>query len=267
MAATAIQYQHVDLSHGKTRYIEAGAGPPVILIHGFPFHHSADSWWPNIPALASQFRVLAPDCVGWSPSDFFDQAYSFAYITDFVREFQDALEIRSSHIVGTSMGGWIAGLLCYESPDRVDRCVQTGHNGIGARANPGMTNWTDESNDDIREWLDQCTKGAPVDAEGLIEERIVKAHEPGRKGAFAKLAHHMGDGETRRRYDLNRRLPRITVPTLFIWGRTDPSFNLAEQATALTPGSELVVLECGHNVPFEDAEGFNRATTAFLSGR
>src|SRR6266545_7425754 len=116
MAATAIQYQHVDLSHGKTRYIEAGAGPPVILIHGFPFHHSADSWWPNIPALASQFRVLAPDCVGWPPSDFFDQAYSFAYITDFVREFQDALEIRSSHIVGTSRAAGSPGSSVMRAP-------------------------------------------------------------------------------------------------------------------------------------------------------
>jgi pimeloyl-ACP methyl ester carboxylesterase len=127
MAATAVQYQYVTLSHGKTRYIEAGTGHPLILIHGFPFHHSADSWWPNIDGLASEFRVLAPDCVGWSPSDYFDQAYSFAYVTDFIREFQDALSISSSHIVGTSMGGWIAGLLSYESPDRVDRAVQTGH--------------------------------------------------------------------------------------------------------------------------------------------
>jgi len=264
MTATAVQYKYVTLSHGRTRYIEAGTGYPVILIHGFPFHNSADSWLPNIDALATEFRVLAPDCMGWSPSDYFDQAYSFAYLVDFIREFQDAFDIDSSHVVGTSMGGWIAGLLAYESPDRVEKCVQTGHNGIGARANPGMTNWKDESDEGIKAWLLACTKGANIDVAALIKDRLEKAHEPGRKEAFTKLAHHMGEGKTRERYDLNRRLPRVKVPTLYIWGRTDPSFNLAQVAKDLTPGSKLVVLECSHNVPVEDPAGFNKATLEFL---
>jgi pimeloyl-ACP methyl ester carboxylesterase len=102
---SALQCQHVSLSHGRTRDIEAGQGDPLILIHGFPFHHSADSWLPNIDGLAAEFRVLAPDCVGWSPSDVLDEAYSFAYLTDFMREFQDALGLPRSHIVGSSMGG------------------------------------------------------------------------------------------------------------------------------------------------------------------
>ena len=65
---------------------------------------SADDWLLNIDALATRFRVLAPDCLGWSPSDYFDQEYSFACLTDFVREFQDALGLSSSHIIGASMG-------------------------------------------------------------------------------------------------------------------------------------------------------------------
>jgi pimeloyl-ACP methyl ester carboxylesterase len=260
----AIQYRYVTLSHGQTRYIEVGQGHPVILVHGFPFHHSADSWLPNIDALATEFRVLAPDCLGWSPSDVLGEEYSFAYLTDFVREFQDALGIRSSHVVGSSMGGWIAGLLAYESPNRVEKVVQTGHNGIGALPNASMTNWKPESDDAIRDWLLQVARGTGVDVEALVEERLRKAHEPGRVEAFAKLARHMGDGATRKRYDLLRRLPLITVPTLYVWGRQDHSFPVAEQARQLTPGSELVVLDCGHNVSHEAAEEFNRAVLAFL---
>jgi pimeloyl-ACP methyl ester carboxylesterase len=261
---TALQYKYVTLSHGKTRYIEAGQGHPLILIHGFPFHHSADSWLPNIDALATGFRVLAPDCVGWSPSDFLDEEYSFAYVTDFFREFQDALGIRSSHVVGSSMGGWIAGLLAYESPNRVDKAVQTGHNGIGALPNAGMTNWKPESDDAIRDWLLKVTRGIDVDVDALVAERLQKAHEPTRVAAFAKLARHMGAGATRSRYDLLRRLPLVTVPTLYVWGRQDQSFPVAEQAKQLTPGSELVVLECGHNVPFEAPDEFNQAVLAYL---
>ena len=262
---SALQYNNVTLSHGRTRYIEAGRGHPLILIHGFPFHHSADSWLPNIDALAGEFRVLAPDCVGWSPSDVLNEAYSFAYLTDFIREFQDALGLRRSHIVGSSMGGWIAGLLAYESPNRCDKVVQTGHNGIGALPNAGMTNWKGESDESIRDWLAKVTRGrTDIDAAALIAERLEKAHEPGRMDAFAKLAHHMGDGATRQRYDLLRRMPLTTVPTLYIWGRTDHSYDVADQAHQLTPGSQLVVLECGHNVPFEDPAGFNQAVLTFL---
>jgi pimeloyl-ACP methyl ester carboxylesterase len=261
---TAVQYRYVDLSHGKTRYLEAGHGHPLLLVHGFPFHHSADSWLPNVETLATQYRVLAPDCVGWSPSDYLDEEYSFAYLTDFLREFQDALGLRSSYVVGSSMGGWIAGLLSYESPNRVDKAVQTGHNGIGALPNAGMTNWKPESDEAIAHWLRQATKGIDVDVEALIAERLEKAHEPGRIEAFAKLARHMGNGATRQRYDLLRRLPLITVPTLYVWGRHDHSFPIAEQARQLTPGSQLVALECGHNVPFEAPTEFNRAVLAFL---
>jgi pimeloyl-ACP methyl ester carboxylesterase len=264
MTAIATSYKYVALSHGNTRYIEAGTGDPVIFIHGFPFHHSADSWLPNVDAIAREFRVLAPDCMGWAPSDVLDEPYSFAYLVDFIREFQDALGIRQSHVVGTSMGGWIAGLLAYESPHRVRKVVQTGHNGIGARPNPGMTNWQDEGDQEIAEYLRATGKVAGVDVEGLVKERLEKAHEPGRKAAFAKMAHHMGDGPTRVRYDLNRRLPLTTVPTLFIWGKTDPTIALAQRANELTSGSELVLLECGHNLPFEDPDGFNQAVIEFL---
>jgi pimeloyl-ACP methyl ester carboxylesterase len=264
--ATAAQYRYVTLSHGKTRYLEEGTGHPVILIHGFPFHHSADSWWLNIGSLATRFRVLAVDCVGWGPSNYLDEPYSFAYLVDFIREFQDALGIESSHIVGTSMGGWIAGLLAYESPDRVDRLIQTGHNGIGARPNAGMTNWSGESDDEIREWLHRFLRAnPPIDVEALIEERIQTAHSPGRFDAFAKMAHHMGDGDTRRRYDLKRRLPHLKVPTLYVWGKSDGTLPLSEEAKRLTPGSELVVLDCGHFVPSEVPEEFNEVALDFLT--
>jgi 2-hydroxy-6-oxonona-2,4-dienedioate hydrolase len=263
-AAMAIQYQQVTLSHGKTRYIEAGQGDPVILIHGAPFQRSADDWRPNLDALASRFRVLAPDCVGWSPSDLFDQEYSFAYLTDFVREFQDALGIKRSHVIGASMGGWIAALLCYESPDRVEKCIQTGHNGVGARPNLGMVNWKPPTDDAIRDWVRKVAKGTETDVEAMAEERVRKAHEPGRFEAFGKIMRHMGDGPTRERYDVLRRLPHITTPTLFVWGKQDPSFPLADKARDATPGSKLVVLDCGHDVNIEAPQEFNQAALEFL---
>jgi pimeloyl-ACP methyl ester carboxylesterase len=74
----------------------------------------------------------------------------------------------------------------------------------------------------------------------------------------------MGDAETRRRYDVNPRLPYITTPTLYIWGRQDASFPVAEQAHRLTPGSRLEVLDCGHDVNIDAPEEFNKLALEFL---
>ncbi len=266
MVATAVQFQYVTLSHGKTRYIEAGAGHPVILLHSSGLQSGADDWLLNVPALAQRYRVLAPDMLGWGLGDHLDQEYSFAYLTDFIREFQDALGLRSSHIVGASMGGWLAGLLSYESPDRVDRVVVTGHNGVDPVPNEHMSNFRPPTDEAIREWVLKTAKGSGVDAEAVAGARIRKAHEPGVVDAFAKIMRHMGDMSTRRRYDMVRRFPHITSPTLYIWGSKDRSFPKAELAHKLTPNSQLLVLDCGHFVAMEVPEEFNRATIDFLGG-
>jgi pimeloyl-ACP methyl ester carboxylesterase len=264
MTTTDIAYKYVSLSHGKTRYIDAGAGHPVIFIHGAPFMRSADDVLPILEPLASRFRVLSPDCVGWPPSDQLNEEYSFAYITDFVREFQNALGVSRSHIIGSSMGGWIANLLCYESPHRVDKAIVTGHNGVGARPNQGMVDWRVPSDEAIRNWIVRVTKVSNVDIERMISERIAGAHDAKVVESFGKIMRHMGASETRRRYDVLPRLPYITVPTLYVWGRTDASFPVAEEAHRLTPGSRLEVLECGHDTSVDAPDEFCKLALEFL---
>lgn len=259
------EYKYVTLDHGKTRYIEAGSGHPVIFIHGAPFQRSADDFLLNIDLLATRFRVLIPDCVGWMPSDTRDEEYSLAYITDFVREFQDALGITSSHIIGASMGGWIAALLAYESPDRVDKAIQTGHNGVGPLPNAGMLNWKPPSDDSIRQWYARITKGLDVDTDAMANERIQYAHDPEVTSRFAKVMKHMGDARTRERYEVLKRLPFVKVPTLYAWGRTDNSFKFAEEAKNRTKGSQLVVFECGHDVTVDLPQEFNKVALDFLA--
>ena len=67
--AQAITTKEVTLSHGKTRYLEAGTGHPLILIHGVSVVGGADDFRPAIDLLSPHYRVLAPDMLGWPPSD------------------------------------------------------------------------------------------------------------------------------------------------------------------------------------------------------
>src|SRR5246500_5998674 len=89
-----------------TSYLEAGEGDPAVLLHGGEFGASAELGWEhNIAALAAQYRVLAPDQLGFGQS---------AKVVDFVdgrgmrirhvARFCEVLGIESAHFVGNSMG-------------------------------------------------------------------------------------------------------------------------------------------------------------------
>src|SRR6266516_1104971 len=152
MATTAaIASKEVTLSHGKTRYLEAGTGHPVILLHGAAVSGGADDFRPVIDRLSSRYRVLAPDFINWPPGDARPNVDAFPYMTDHIREFQDALGLKSSHIVGATMGGWIAGLFAYESPNRVDKLVMTGNPGFHGAANNRLAQYQVPTEERVRE--------------------------------------------------------------------------------------------------------------------
>src|SRR5688500_3025096 len=100
----------LDMTHGRTRYWEAGTGEPTILIHGAGWNSGCEQWTPVIGALSEKLRVLALDCLNWGVGDVLDQEFSFAYLVDHVREFMDVLGIERANVVGHSMGGWILTL-------------------------------------------------------------------------------------------------------------------------------------------------------------
>jgi pimeloyl-ACP methyl ester carboxylesterase len=116
--------KYVEMSHGTTRYIDAGDGYPTILVHGVGYAEGAHNWFLNIGPLSQRLRVIAVDALAWGKGQgWLEQEYSFAYLVDFVREFQDALGLDKTNLVGHSMGGWIASLFGYESPHRLNKLV------------------------------------------------------------------------------------------------------------------------------------------------
>src|SRR5215211_9037896 len=143
--------KYAQMSHGRTRYWEAGTGTPTILLHGAGWNSGCESWSPTIGPLAQRLRVLAMECLNWGSGDVLDQEFSFAYLVDHVREFMDVLGIDQANFVGHSMGGWILTLLCYESPQRVRRAVNVAGGGAAARPLQTMVAFKVPEPDQIRE--------------------------------------------------------------------------------------------------------------------
>ncbi|HEX9235969.1 MAG TPA: alpha/beta fold hydrolase, partial [Actinomycetota bacterium] len=103
----------------STSYLEAGTGPPVILLHGLGATNA--SFLPTLTALAAEYRVIAPDLPGFGDSSKPFARYNARFFGRWLFAFMDALGIGRAHLVGNSMGGRVAiegGLM---APDRVDR--------------------------------------------------------------------------------------------------------------------------------------------------
>jgi len=264
-----MQERTVELSHGRTRYFEAGEGRPVILLHGVGFTSGGDGWFLNIGPLSERgLRVIAPDFVGWGTGDRLPIGYSFAYLVDFVREFQDALSLEKSHIVGHSMGGWIATVFAYESPERVDKLVLVAAGGVAPRTLHSMTHFEPPTREQLKAQLQARIKKEGVDFEALLDQQMKIAEQPSAVEAYRLILEHMNNGLTRQRYNTVRRLPHIKAKTLIVSGDGDTT-NAPEMAEALHQGivgSSLVMLRgCGHFVPTERPDEFNRALAEFLA--
>lgn len=266
MTTPAVAQKEITLSHGLTRYLESGSGHPVILLHGAAIAGGADDFRPALELFGTSYRFLAPDFISFPPGDTRDNLDAFPYLTDFVREFQDGLGLRSSHILGATMGGWIAGLFAYESPNRVDKLVMTGNPGFHGAPNARLANFKAPDEQGVREAIQ---KVAPMlserERDELVQAKMRRLVEPGYAEAHATMARTMADGSNRIRFNLLRRLPLISAPTLFLLGGHDPTSEMGDRLQAMLPGSRLVVIEDGgHQIHYENTEEFTKAVLAFL---
>jgi len=100
---------------------EAGDGPPLVLLHGWPQH-----WWSFralIPRLAERYRVIAPDLRGWGWSDAPPGDYAKTTFAADVLALLDAEDLDRVRLVGHDWGGYAAFLLALQHPERVERVV------------------------------------------------------------------------------------------------------------------------------------------------
>jgi 2-hydroxy-6-oxonona-2,4-dienedioate hydrolase len=263
--------QYASMSHGKTRYWEAGSGQPTILLHGAGWNSGCENWSLAMGPLSQKLRVLAMDCLNWGTGDVLDQEFSFAYLVDHVREFMDVLGIEQANVVGHSMGGWILTLLSYESPNRVRRAVNVAGGGTAQRPLQNMVEFKVPEPEAIRQHYARLAtaSGGSLELEELVAPYIAKREMPGHAQAFAKVMRHMTEPRTRQRYNTLRRLPFIKVPTLVIWGRDDAVNSLDEVGMPTVngiPNARMIVYDkTGHSVPWEQPERFSRDVLEFLT--
>ncbi len=115
-------YAYTD--RGVIHYVEAGSGPPLLLLHATPGSHRAFRYL--LPLLAPHFRTIAVDTPGYGNSDPVPGTASVEAIAESLVGMLDALALPRAHLLGLHTGNKIAAALAADWSDRVDRVVLAG---------------------------------------------------------------------------------------------------------------------------------------------
>jgi len=123
-SARGMAHRWVDVGGLRLHCVEAGTGPLVVLLHGFPEFWYA--WRHQLPALADAgYRVVAPDLPGYNTSDKPPRVrdYRPSVLAQDVADLIMALDAGSAAVAGHDWGGALAWLLAMQHPERLQRLV------------------------------------------------------------------------------------------------------------------------------------------------
>lgn len=260
----------VDAAGVATNYLEAGAGRPVVLVHGSgPGVSAYANWRLTIPALAEELRVLAPDMAGFGFSAK-PGVYSMERWGAQLVGFLDALGLDQVSLVGNSFGGALALHVASEHPDRVDKLVLMGACGVPFPITDGLDRvWGYEpSIANMRSILDIFAHDRTLVNDELAELRYRASVEPGMQEAFSAMFPAPRQRWVDSLVTPEDRIRALPHETLVVHGRDDRIIPLANAETLvrLIDRAQLHVFgRCGHWTQIEWAQEFNALLLRFLT--
>ncbi len=114
-----VRHRFIQANGVKLHIAEAGKGPPLLMLHGWPQHWYM--WRHQIPRLAKQYHVICPDLRGFGWSEAPESGYEKEQLVDDMVALLDALKIDRVRLLAHDWGGWVGFLLCLRQPKRVQR--------------------------------------------------------------------------------------------------------------------------------------------------
>jgi pimeloyl-ACP methyl ester carboxylesterase len=281
---TRVWEEHwLELAGGRMRYLKAGSGPALILVHGLLGY--SFSWRFTIPAVAPHATVYAIDNLGAGLSTApEDMDCSVRAVAERVLQFADALGVTAFDLLGTSHGGAVAMMAAAISAERQDTRLK--RLVLVAPVNP----WSPHGRwlapflggafgaflfrHTIEQWrfLDYLWlrrlfgDGAKIPPDSLEGYRV-----PVRQNHAFRYARRILQSWTADLHELEQTLPKIRdYPTLLMWGTRDRAVSVesAEPLRRNFRDCRLVAFEGVGHLPYEEAaDEFNRVLIEFLTQR
>lgn len=241
----------------RTRYLVRGAGPPVLVLHGWGA--SIEAVHPIVTGLAPVATVYVLDLPGFGQTDLPPSAWGVEDYQAFVAAFMDALALERSALVGHSNGGRIAIRMAATEPQRVSRLVLVDSAGIRpkrtlryyrrvgmAKLGKYAARFLGRPGERLRSKIVGRVASADYAAAGPLRPTLVRLVNS----------------------DLREYLPRIAASTLLVWGSHDTDTPVAQGRLMeqLIPDAGLVVLDgAGHFSYIDQSARFARIVSHFLA--
>ena len=250
----------------RLHYEEAGAGPPLLLIHGLG--SSARDWWRQVEYFADQYRVITFDVRGHGTSEAPPGPYSIPLFARDAAQLLKELNATPAHVVGLSMGGMIAFQLAADHLDCVRRLVIV-NSTPEARLDSLKDRWIYWSRRLVTQVMGVRRTGQ------LLAERLFQKPEQGTlrqqfeaRWAENNKAAYLASIDAIAGWSVEEQLHQITCPTLAIAADEDytPVADKRRYVARMPDARLTVIPDSRHATPVEQAEVFNRTVEQFLAG-
>ena len=257
----------ISINDIQLAYNDEGSGPPVVLLHGYPFNSSM--WNEQVAALRDAHRVVTPDLRGHGNSDSVPGTATMNAMAQDVASLMDALDIPQAALGGLSMGGYVVLAFYRLFPNRVrsliladTRAQADNEEGKQNRAKQvekvlaeGMAGIVDSM---LPKLLAPDTVSKRPEVVKRIRDMMLQTKPEGAAAALRGMATSEDQTEL---------LSQITLPALIVVGREDAITPLqdSEKMHQELRGSRLEIIEnAGHVSNLERPEHFNQALLSFL---
>ena len=245
----------------RARAWRAGRGRLVVFLHGAA---GVPPWNPFFDALAQHYDVLVPEHPGFGATPSPPWLRNVGDMAMYYLDALDALAGERVHLVGNSLGGWIAAELAVRNCSRLASLSLISPAGVRVKGVPMGDSFIWSSQETVRNLYHDQALAERLLAEPPSEEQaeLILVN----RFAAAKL------GWEPRWHNpaLERWLHRISVPTLVLWGAQDKFLpaRYADAWTAQIPDARVeLIAECGHLPHMEKPELAARKLLNFIGSR
>lgn len=255
----------------------AGAGRPVVLIHGWPL--SGAAWEHQVPALRDAgFRVITYDRRGFGESESLGEGFDYDTLTDDLARILKERDLTNVTLVGFSMGGGeVARYVSRHGEERLHSMVfvsavppylmQTDDNPDGPLTREKAEEFKNNLREDREAFFDGFTKDF-FSANGELKVSEIKRQKAYSLCALSNQAAALGTMEAWATTDFRGDLDKITRPTLVVHGTADaivPIQGSGHRTHARVAGSSMIELKgAPHGCNVSHAGAFNNALLDFL---
>ena len=240
---------------GKFKYVEEGAGEPLVLLHGL--FGALSNFMDLVDYFKNTHRVVIPILPLY---DLTLLETTVSGLSKHVTKFIEAQGFDKVHLLGNSLGGHVGLVYALKHPEKIKTITLTGSSGLFENG-MGETYPKRGDYDFIKKKTELTFYDPNIATKELVDEVYSIVNNRLKALKVISLA------KSAIRHNLNDELMNISVPTCLIWGRNDTITPpmVAEEFHKLISTSELHWIDkCGHAPMMEVPEEFNKILLAFL---